>query len=209
MKSQKQSLSDLALKTLDIYQSNAKKFDSDRNKELIEKTWLRWFQSLLPSGGSILDIGCGSGEPIAQYFIQQGFELTGIDFSSHMIALAKRRFPQHTWHLMDMRTLQLQQRFNGIIAWHSFFHLTPEEQRKSLQLFVKHLAPSGVLMVTIGSTEGEVKGHIGDDEVYHASLSCDEYTSLLKALKMKVLKLKLDDPECGGASVLIAQKHHN
>ncbi|WP_395374476.1 class I SAM-dependent DNA methyltransferase [Marinicella sp. W31] len=206
MKTKQQQLSDLSQKTQQVYESNAVRFDNDRNKVLYEKAWLARFQNLLPNGGTILDIGCGTGEPIAQYFIEQGFQVTGIDFSSNMIALAQLRFPLHAWHLMDMRSLKIDEKFDGIIAWHSFFHLNPEEQRKTLLDFINLLNPNGALLLTIGNTEGEVTGEIGDEKVYHASLSCDEYTSLLEVSNMQVIKVMIEDPECSGTSVLLARK---
>ena len=38
------------------------------------------FAALIPSGGTILDIGCGSGEPIARHLIETGHAVTGIDY---------------------------------------------------------------------------------------------------------------------------------
>jgi cyclopropane fatty-acyl-phospholipid synthase-like methyltransferase len=41
-------------------------------------------------GGSILDLGCGMGEPIARYFIRVGYQVTGVDSSAAMIALCQQ-----------------------------------------------------------------------------------------------------------------------
>ena len=197
----------LSLKTQDIYERNGQRFDRERNKVLNEKNWIERFTRLLSPGAKILDVGCGTGEPIARYLIEQGFCLTGLDFSDGMLEMAKSRFPNNSWYLMDMCKLELRETFEGIIAWHSFFHLTPDNQRVTLQRFAKHLMPGGALMLTVGPGEGEVLGHVGDDKVYHASLSFDEYELLLQALDIKVLKFVPDDPECDGASVLLAQKN--
>ena len=52
------------------------------------KSWLDKFISVMGGQGSIVDIGCGNGQPIAGYFIQQGFHLTGVDGSSATLARA-------------------------------------------------------------------------------------------------------------------------
>jgi cyclopropane fatty-acyl-phospholipid synthase-like methyltransferase len=47
-----------------------------------ESAWLDRFSTLLSQGASILDIGCGSGEPIARYLIDRGFAVDGVDVSN-------------------------------------------------------------------------------------------------------------------------------
>jgi hypothetical protein len=39
-----------------------------------------------------------------------------------MIALARERLPEQEWIVADMRRLALDRRFEGILAWHSYFH---------------------------------------------------------------------------------------
>ena len=195
-----------ASKTQDIYERNGARFDAERPKILFEKKWLKRFQYLLPDKAKILDVGCGAGEPIAQYFIERGYDLTGIDFSTSMLDIAKSRFPNNPWHFMDMRVLDLNEKFDGIIAWHSFFHLTKDDQKTTLQKFADHLAPNGVLMLTVGHEEGEVIGTVGEDKVYHSSLSFEQYESCLNKLDMDVIKFVREDPECYGSTILLAQK---
>ncbi len=55
-----------------LYERHARAFDRDRGKSLFEKPWLDRFLDLVPEGGSVLDIGCGSGEPIARHLIEPG-----------------------------------------------------------------------------------------------------------------------------------------
>ena len=135
----------IAANTRNVYERYGLRYDAERSKILFERKWLRRFEALLPQPAAILDVGCGAGEPIARYFIQNGHEVTGIDFAASMIALAKQRFPNHRWQVADMRTLDLSRQFDGIIGWHSFFHLTPAEQRSTLVRFAGHLRPEGAL----------------------------------------------------------------
>lgn len=63
------------------------------------------------------------GEPIAKYFVEQGFDLTGVDTSMNLIQKAKKRLPNAKFIVEDMRSITLDQKFSLIICWHSFFHL--------------------------------------------------------------------------------------
>jgi len=192
--------------TRGIYDRNARLFDSERSKRLEEKSWLDRFSDLLPKSAKVLDVGCGAGEPIARYLIGKGFEIEGLDFSRTMIEIIRGRFPDQRWHRMDMRTLSLSTRFEGIIAWHSFFHLNHNDQELTLDKFVEHLEPEGVLLITVGDSYGEVVGRVGAEEIYHASFSFETYEKILANLHMRVLDFVRNDPDCGMASVLLAQR---
>src|SRR5262245_20737245 len=57
---------------MDLYQQHATDWDKERGRDLFEKPWLDRFLALLPPGASVLDIGCGAGEPIARYLDREG-----------------------------------------------------------------------------------------------------------------------------------------
>ena len=188
-----------------LYEENAQAWDRQRGRDLFEKPWLDRFASLLPLGGTILDLGCGMGEPIARYLIELGFRVTGVDSSPSLIAMCRERFPAAEWIVADMRTLALGCRFGGVIAWHSSFHLAPEEQRPLFPLLAEHTAPGGHLMFTSGEEEGVRIGRWEGEPLYHASLAAAEYRALLDQHGFDVVDCRIRDPDCGGATVWIAR----
>jgi 2-polyprenyl-3-methyl-5-hydroxy-6-metoxy-1,4-benzoquinol methylase len=116
----------------------------------MEKKYLKLIVDTIPQSGSILDVGCGSGEPLAKYFIEKDYSLVGVDNSDVMIELCCQRYPKNKWLLMDMRSLNLDRQFDCVIAWHSFFHLPKEEQEAVLVNMICHVAESGLLVFTSG-----------------------------------------------------------
>lgn len=192
--------------TRGVYDRNAAEFDRLRGRAFFEAAWLRRFAAALPARGRVLDLGCGAGEPIARWLIGEGFRLTGADFSEPMLALARARWPDGDWRHADMRGLELGERFDGIVAWNSFFHLTQDEQRDCLPRLARHLEDGGVLLVTVGPSQGEVGGTVGDEPVYHASLSPAEYAGLLERCGMRLTGFLAEDADCGQHSVLMARK---
>ncbi len=199
-------LARLAEETACVYERQAAVFDRQRPRGLHEQGWLERFAALLPAGGSVLDVGCGAAEPFPAWFMGRGFRVTGVDVATTMLALARARFPDGDWRHADMRRLRLGERFDGILGWHSFFHLTREEQRATLPRLVGHLAPHGALMLTVGPSEGEAIGRVGDEPVHHASLDPEEYERILTDLGLGIVRFVAEDPTCGGSTILLARK---
>ncbi len=190
----------------DVYEQEAATYDAQRSRALFEARWLARFAASLPSGGRVLDLGCGAGEPIAQWFIAENFRVTGVDFAGAMLEIARSRWPAGDWRQCDMRQLDLGETFDGIVAWNSFFHLTPQEQRLMLARMARHLTSGGQLLLTVGPKKGEAIGTVGGRPVYHASLSPAEYAGLLQEQGLRLTGFLAEDPECDSHSVLMARK---
>lgn len=187
-----------------VYEANARRWDAERPRDLFERPWLDRFLARIPAGSAVLDLGCGTGEPIARYLGERGCEVTGVDFSAAMLGIARGYHPHGKWIEADFRDLDLAMRFSGIIAWNSFFHLTRDEQRSCIPRLARHLSAGGAVLLTVGPNEGEVIGHVADRPVYHASLSPDEYAERFAKVGLTVESFVANDPDCAGHSVLLA-----
>lgn len=192
--------------TRGVYEAHATAWDRQRYKGLIERPWLDRLVALAGPDAAVLDLGCGAGEPIARYLVEQGCRLTGVDFAAAMLAIARTRLPEARWLQADMRELDLAERFQGIVAWDSFFHLTRDEQRAVLPRLARHLAPGGALLVTVGPDDGEVTGTVDGALVYHSSLSPDEYARLLALAGLELVDFVAEDPKTDFHSVLLGRR---
>lgn len=169
------------------------------------KAWLDKFRPLLKQGSSILDIGCGSGSPMAKFLLDHGYAVDGVDSSPMLIAYCRKSFPQQSWHIADMRTLATQKMFDGLLAWDSFFHLTHDDQRRMFPIFKQHASPSAALMFTSGPQHGEAIGSYCGERLYHASLAPEEYRTLLRTNEFSVVEQISEDPDCGGHTVWLTK----
>lgn len=66
---------------VDLYERHARDFDRERSRHLQEKQWLDRFLAYVPASGTVLDIGCGTAEPMARYLIEAGRRVVGLDSS--------------------------------------------------------------------------------------------------------------------------------
>ncbi len=190
---------------INLYQRFAVEWDRERCRTLFEKPWLDRLLSLLPPEPSILDMGCGGGEPVARYLIENGCDLTGIDSSPVLIGMCEERFPGREWIATDMRTLSLNRRFDGVLAWDSFFHLCPDDQRRMFPIFRKHAAPNAALLFTSGPSYGDSISTYQGEPLYHGSLDEIEYRSLLDQNGFSIVSHVVEDPDCGNHTVWLAQ----
>ncbi len=169
----------------------------------------------IPAGSLILDLSCGAGDPIAKFFIEKGYNLTGVDGSKKMMDLFQRnfpstKFPNANFIFADMRKIKLRQKFDAIIAWNSFFHLTQDDQRKMFEIFESYLNSCGMLIFTSGGPEaGEIWSDNNGENLYHASLSKKEYQELFKKFGFEIVRYKEEDPDCQGHTVWVGRNKNN
>jgi len=199
-------MSDLSERIISHYERHALAWDADRRgASWNDKRWLDRFIDVLPHGATILDLGCGAGEPIARHLAERGFRVTGIDASPTFISLCRSRMPEQEWMVADMRSISLGKCFDGILAWDSFFHLKPDDQRKMFAVFAQHASASALLMFNTGPVHGEAIGSYRGDPLYHASLDAAEYRELLAVSGFEVLAHTVEDPLAGGRTAWLAR----
>ncbi len=113
----------------------------------------------LPSGARVLDVPCGQGRH-AHLLAEAGFDVDGIDYSEHLIELARERGTGPTLRYLrgDMRKLPARWsgRFDAVLnLFTSFgFFLDPSEDARVVQEFARVLKPGGVLVFHAGSRDG-------------------------------------------------------
>jgi SAM-dependent methyltransferase len=75
---------------------------------------LGFIDRYLPGATSVLELGCGTGAVLAG--LGSGFALTGIDRSSEMLAVARRRCPAARFFEADMTSFDLAERFDVVLC---------------------------------------------------------------------------------------------
>ncbi len=105
------------------------------------------------TGGPVLDLACGTGR-VALPLARAGFDVTGLDRSRHMLAIARGKLKANGIQHVELVTgnmvrFDLRRRFRlVVIAYRAFQHLlTPDDQRRCLTCVYKHLSRGGRLIV--------------------------------------------------------------
>jgi SAM-dependent methyltransferase len=106
----------------------------------------RLIQERRPGARTLLDVACGTGAHLEHL---PGYELEGLDLDAEMLAVARERLPDVTFHQGDMADFDLGKRFDAVVCMFSSigYVKTEERLRTAAAAFGRHLEPGGVLVV--------------------------------------------------------------
>lgn len=80
----------------------------------------RYLRYLIPSGSSVLEIGCGTGETLDALNPARGL---GIDISPKMIEVANQNYPHLQFEVGDFEDLQLEEKFDYVLIIETIGHV--------------------------------------------------------------------------------------
>jgi SAM-dependent methyltransferase len=96
--------------------------------------------NLQPTNGSlrkVLDLGCGTG----RNSLRLPYDITGVDLSPHMLAIAQHKLPQHRWEQGSIANFKLTETYDGAFMLGDIlsYHTTNDEVILALQNIANHL----------------------------------------------------------------------
>ncbi len=146
------------------------------------------FARTLAPGSKILDLGCGTGIPIAQFLIRSGFDVFGIDSSPEMIARFHESCPGAHAQCVPIQSSDFFNTiFDAVVAWGVILHLTPADQELVISKVSRVLRSSGTFLFTGGDQEGTADSRMNGVGFRYISLGAAQYRTLLLAHGFDVL----------------------
>jgi SAM-dependent methyltransferase len=111
-----------------------------------------WSETL-PSGATVLDLGCGTGVSISQ--VLRGFKVYGVDASPTIVAAFRARFPGVPVECAAVEESDSFARtFDGVVAWGLFLLLDANVQRRLIKKIGGVLQSGGRLLFTAPNESG-------------------------------------------------------
>ena len=102
----------------------------------------------------VLDAGCGTGR-MSRYLADRSYQVTGIDLSPGMVAMARRDHPRLRFAVGSLAGLPYpDRRFAGVLLWYSIIHTPAEHQGRIFEEVARVLRPRGHVLVGFQSGEG-------------------------------------------------------
>lgn len=169
----------------------------------------------LQPSASILDVGCGSGKPIAEYLIKNGFDVYGLDFSEKLIKYAEQVIPKEKLFIADISDFTTDIKFDAIICWFTLFHLHANNHFHVLKKFHSLLKPNGILLITFADTSCEpgdsdfkvvdkytIESEMYGEKFWHSGNPASVNSELVKKSSFEIITDRIDQP---GNQVILAR----
>lgn len=117
--------------------------------------YVELLQREIPPGAPVLDLGCGTGVPVARALATR-YRVTGVDGSARSIELARQNVPDATFLQADMTQVEFPSAsFAAVISSYAIIHVPRVEHAALLQRLAGWLQPGGLLIATMGAVESE------------------------------------------------------
>ena len=173
--------------------------------QFVSLPYLEAIAAHLRPGGTVLDVGCGGGRPVAAFLSGRGFRVHGFDLSERMIELAKTNVPNATFVAGNMLDLvDGQFAVDGIVSFYAIFH-TPREQHQALLMrFASFLPRGGALLITMGASDW-----VGGEEFHGEPMLWSHYGSernvrLVESAGFSILRDEIDRSSGESHQVILA-----
>ncbi len=102
---------------------------------------------LQTGGRRLLDVACGTGLHLEH--LKAHFDAEGLDLSPDLLAIARERSPELTYHAADMQTFELETRYDVITCLFSSigYMTTHDDLHRAIGRMADHLVPGGLLII--------------------------------------------------------------
>jgi SAM-dependent methyltransferase len=91
--------------------------------------WATELASLLPSGATVADLGCGIGLPATRALTDHRLQVIGIDFSAVQLARARHLVPAARLVQADMTALHLRPAsLDAVVSFYALIHVPLADQ---------------------------------------------------------------------------------
>lgn len=170
------------------YDECAAVYEDARRNEFIPQ--LEWLIQRLSNDARVLDIGCGSGVPVAQALAQR-FRVNGVDISGEQIRRARLNVSNGEFIHGDIMAVDFPPaQFDAIVAFYSIFHLPREEHPELLRRMARWLKPNGYLMITASwvSEEAYTEDDFFDVTMYWSNYGLEDYQKMLAEAGFRLIE---------------------
>lgn len=169
------------------YDKMGERYHNYRDNEKF-KVELEKFIELLPSSGEVLDAGCGVGQPVSQFLVKRGFNVTGVDISSRMVELAKRNVPEGAFFQKNILTLDFtNEAFDGIICVYTLWHIPRADHAFIIKNFHRMLKDNGILVINTGVRESEGMSEFFGEPMLWSNNSTQKTLALVKEVGFEII----------------------
>lgn len=136
------------------YDALSLRYDEAYRSDTKYPSWIASLNARLVDGSRVLDLGCGSGVPVARDLVRAGHHVTGIDISEVQIRRARELVPDADFITADATAVDFPDgSFDAVVSLYALIHIPLEEQPPLLERIASWLRPGGWFLCSTGQHE--------------------------------------------------------
>lgn len=136
------------------YNALSELYDAAYGSDTKYEPWLTDLLGRIPAGAAVLDIGSGSGVPVARRLTDAGCSVIGVDISDTQVLRAREQVPGATFLRADAADPQQVSfpdcSFDAVVSFYALIHVPLDEQAPLLRRIAAWLRPGGWFVGTMG-----------------------------------------------------------
>jgi len=138
----------------ELWDAEAVTFDNEPDHGLADPgtraAWRELLLGVLPAAPArVADLGCGTGT-LSRLLVDEGYDVTGIDFSAEMVSRARAKVPEATFLLGDAAAPALESGGYDVVLSRHVLWAMPDPQA-AVANWLALLRPGGVAVLVEGS----------------------------------------------------------
>lgn len=181
---------------INTYNKIASRYTDEYYSDSTDLPFIDKFLDFLPTGSSVLDVGCGPGQ-FSLHIQNRGFNVTGIDLSDAMLSIARQKTPQVRFKKMNMLDLKFSdETFAGVLSSYSLIHIPRHKVKQALLEFHRVLKPNGYLALIVqkGKSDQIVdESFMPSEKMFFNFFQSNQLLELLKQIGFQIILSQEED----------------
>lgn len=170
--------------TLDFYNNNSKTYIETTLTIDMSKLYNEFLNNI-PKGGTILDLGCGSGRD-SKAFVDKGYKVTAVDGSKELAQSASKLIGREVL-VSKFEDLSLIDKFDGIWACASLLHVNKRDILDVIKNVSSNLNNNGIFYMSFKYGEDE---YIDEKGRYFNCYTEETFNELINKVEgLKIMKV--------------------
>ncbi len=183
------------------------KIYSEQRHKTKNDYYLNLFNKLLKRNSTILDLGCGCGKPVSEFFLKRKHKIVGLDISIKQVELAKKNFPKESFFVRDIANLEYNEfSVDAIVSFYTIFHIARNTQEELYRKINSFMYSGGKILLTLGSFEWEGIANFHGGKMYWSQFGRKKNIKLLKNAGFNILLEEIDKNDEFKHQIVIGEK---
>ncbi|MEV0675709.1 class I SAM-dependent methyltransferase [Actinosynnema sp. NPDC050436] len=142
---------DRPLTAAELFNAVGRGYEEAFGRPPIVETGIRLLLDRLPDSARVLDIGSGTGKPVAADLTAAGHRVLGVDVSGEMVSIAREQVPDADFVHADIREWDSADgSWDAVVAFFPFLQMTRADAVEVLGNTARWLKPDGlVALITV------------------------------------------------------------